>query len=85
MANALYAPVGTILKMAIVIRKMWPVKYTNKMDSALNVWNHTFWQMDNVFSLLWGMTHFVKNIKILFAFNVFLEVSWQITDAKLLT
>lgn len=55
------------------------------MDSARNVWKHTFWQMDNVFSLLWGMTHFVKNIKILSVFNVFPEVSWQITDAKLLT
>lgn len=41
-ANAHYAQVGTILKMAIVIRKMSLVKYINKMDSVLNVCQHTF-------------------------------------------
>lgn len=42
MANAHYAPVGTTLKMAIVIRKMLLVKYINKMDNVLNVWQLTF-------------------------------------------
>lgn len=42
MANAHYAPVDTILKMAIVIRKMSLAKYINKMDNVPNVCQHTF-------------------------------------------